>query len=135
MAPGEKHDRVVLSFVVHEHAARTHHYDFRLEKDGVLKSWAVPKGLPPAPGKRRLAIETEDHPLEYLDFAGTIPEGEYGAGQVTIWDTGTYTPLEWGRERIEFVLHGVKLQGKYVMFRFARAGTKEWIVLKAKEQK
>ena len=120
-------------FVLHDHFARHHHFDFRLERDGVLKSWAVPKGLPGAPGERRLAIAVEDHPLPYGDFEGTIPEGEYGAGEVRIADSGTYEPLEWGDERIEIVLHGRVFSGEYVLLRFKKAGEKNWIVLKGKE--
>lgn len=122
-----------LRFVLHEHAARHHHFDFRLEHDGVLASWAVPKGLPEKAGERRLAIAVEDHPLDYIGFTGTIPEGEYGAGEVKIADSGTYEPLEWGPGRIEVVLHGSRYEGKYVLIRFQKAGEKEWLVLRAKE--
>ena len=117
-------------FVLHDHAARHHHYDFRLERDGVLKSWAVPKGLPEKTGERRLAIAVEDHPLGYVDFEGTIPEGEYGAGEVRIADEGWYESLVWNEDRIEVVLHGRIFSGKYVLLRFKKAGEKEWIVLK-----
>ena len=119
-------------FVLHDHAARHHHYDFRLERDGVLKSWAVPKGLPEKSGERRLAIAVEDHPVGYVDFEGTIPEGEYGAGEVTIADDGWYEPLVWNEDQIEVVLHGRIFSGKYVLLRFKKAGEKEWIVLKGK---
>jgi len=122
-----------LRFVLHEHFAKHHHFDFRLERDGVLKSWAVPKGIPETPGERRLAIETEDHPLDYIGFAGTIPEGEYGAGEVKIADHGNYDVMRWNTDRIEFVLHGKQFRGKYLLLRFKRAGEKEWIVLKGKE--
>ena len=119
-------------FVLHNHAARHHHYDFRLEWDGVLKSWAVPNGLPEKTGERRLAIAVEDHPLEYIIFQGTIPEGQYGAGEVSIADEGWYEPLIWNEERIEIVLHGTIFSGKYVLLRFKKAGEKEWIILKGK---
>ena len=122
-----------LRFVLHEHSAKHHHFDFRLEHDGVLKSWAVPKGIPEKPGERRLAIETEDHHLDYIGFAGIIPEGEYGAGEVKIADHGTYDILSWNTDRIEFVLHGEQFCGKYILLRFKRAGEKEWIVLKGKD--
>jgi DNA ligase D-like protein (predicted 3'-phosphoesterase) len=120
-------------FVLHEHFSKHHHFDFRLEHDGVLASWAVPKGLPEKPGERRLAIQVEDHPLSYGSFEGTIPEGEYGAGEVKIADSGTYEPLVWGSERIEVLLHGKQLSGKYVLLRFAKTGEKNWIMLKGKE--
>lgn len=121
------------TFVLHEHFARHHHFDFRLERDGVLVSWAVPKGLPETPGERRLAIAVEDHPLSYGDFEGTIPEGQYGAGEVKIADAGTYEPLEWTDERIEVVLHGRQFSGEYVLLRFKKAGEKNWLVLKGKD--
>ena len=122
-----------LRFVLHEHFSQHHHFDFRLEHDGVLASWAVPKGLPEKPGERRLAIQVEDHPLSYGDFEGTIPEGEYGAGEVRIADAGTYEPLVWSDERIEVLLHGRQLSGKYVLLRFEKAGEKNWLVLKGKD--
>jgi len=120
-------------FVLHEHFARHHHFDFRLEHDGVLASWAVPKGLPEKAGERRLAIAVEDHPLDYIGFEGTIPEGDYGAGEMKIADTGTYESLEWGPGRIEILLSGSRFTGKYVLIRFKKAGEKEWLVLRAKE--
>ena len=95
-------------FVVHEHHASHLHWDLRLERDGVLKSWAVPKGIPAHPGEPHLAIETEDHPLEYGSFEGEIPKGQYGAGTVSIWDTGTYETIKWTPEKIELVMHGRK---------------------------
>ncbi|MBM5804821.1 MAG: ATP-dependent DNA ligase [Candidatus Verstraetearchaeota archaeon] len=122
------------SFVVHEHHARRLHYDFRLEKGGVLKSWAVPKGLPEEPGEKRLAIEVEDHSLKYREFEGTIPEGQYGAGTVRIWDKGSYEPLVWSKDTIEFVLSGDRLHGRYVLTRFKKAGERQWLLLKAKDK-
>ena len=119
-------------FVLHEHFARHHHFDFRLEHDGVLASWAVPKGLPEKAGERRLAIAVEDHPLDYIGFEGTIPEGDYGAGEMKIADTGTYEPLEWEPGRIEVLLSGSHYSGKYVLIRFKKAGEKEWLLLRAK---
>jgi bifunctional non-homologous end joining protein LigD len=121
------------SFVVHEHHARTRHFDLRLEHGGVLASWAVPKGVPEEPGARHLAIRTEDHAMEYRDFEGTIPEGEYGAGEVSIWDRGTFEPVKWTDDRIEVIFHGGRLKGKYVLLTFKRAGEGQWLVLKAKE--
>jgi len=122
------------AFVVQEHHARRLHYDLRLEKDGVLKSWAVPKGIPEQPGDKRLAVETEDHPLEYRSFEGTIPEGHYGAGTVKIFDDGTYEMKVWNENMIEFTLNGHRLHGRYVLARFKKAGEKQWLLLKAKEQ-
>jgi DNA ligase D-like protein (predicted 3'-phosphoesterase) len=116
-------------FVVHKHQASRLHYDFRLEMDGVLKSWAVPKGMPLETGVRRLAVQTEDHPVEYIDFSGTIPEGEYGAGTVEIWDSGTYAIEKREPGEISFVLRGGRLSGGYVL---VHTGDKNWILLKRK---
>jgi bifunctional non-homologous end joining protein LigD len=121
------------AFVVQEHNARRLHYDLRLEKEGVLKSWAVPKGLPEQPETKRLAVETEDHPLEYRNFEGTIPKGQYGAGTVKIWDKGTYEPKIWEENKIEFTLNGEKLKGRYILARFKKAGGNNWLLLKAKD--
>jgi bifunctional non-homologous end joining protein LigD len=120
-------------FVLHEHLSKHHHFDLRFEHEGVLKSWAVPKGLPEKSGERRLAIAVEDHPIEYIGFEGTIPEGEYGAGDVKVRDTGTCEPLIWNDDRIEVILHGTTFFGKYVLLRFKKAGEKNWIILKAKD--
>lgn len=117
-------------FVVQEHDASHLHYDLRLEKDGVLKSWAVPKGIPQKSGVKRLAIQTEDHPLDYAEFEGIIPEGQYGAGTVKIWDNGSYTTKNWEENKIEFSLQGNKLDGKYVLVRFKKGGEKNWLLLK-----
>lgn len=114
-------------FVVQEHHARTLHWDFRLEMDGVLKSWAVPKGPPVKPGVRRLAIQVDDHDMEYADFEGTIEEGEYGAGRVIIWDRGTYRL--WKREEglIDFTLEGNRLKGNYALVRWKG---RQWLLIK-----
>ena len=104
-------------FVVQEHHATSLHWDLRLERDGVAPSWAVPKGIPPDPRENHLAVQTEDHPLEYLEFHGDIPEGSYGAGQMTIWDAGTYEPHEWTDTKVEVTLHGERARGRYVLFR------------------
>jgi DNA ligase D-like protein (predicted 3'-phosphoesterase) len=122
-----------VRFVLHEHFASHHHFDFRVEWDGVLKSWAVPKGLPEKHGERRLAIAVEDHPLDYIGFQGTIPEGKYGAGEVKINDTGTCEILIWQDDRIEVLLHGQTFSGKYVLIRFKKAGDKEWLVFRARD--
>ena len=119
------------SFVVQEHHSRRLHYDFRLERDGVLKSWAVPKGIPEEPGEKHLAVAVEDHPLEYGHFEGSIPKGEYGAGTVTIWDKGTYETKHWEGDKIEVNLHGSRLNGHYVLVTFRRAGKNEWLLFKA----
>jgi DNA ligase D-like protein (predicted 3'-phosphoesterase) len=122
-----------LRFVLHEHFSRHHHFDLRLERDGVLKSWAVPRGLPERPGERRLAIAVEDHPLDYIGYKGTIPEGQYGAGEVTIRDAGFYQPVIWRDDRIEVFLHGQVFSGTYELIRFRKAGENEWLVLRAKD--
>ncbi len=121
------------SFVVQEHHARRLHYDLRLEKDGVLKSWAVPKGPPEISGERRLAVQVEDHPLGYGGFEGTIPEGQYGAGTVKIWDKGFYEPIFWKDDKIEFVVAGKKMVGRYVLVRFKKGGDKNWLLFKGNE--
>jgi bifunctional non-homologous end joining protein LigD len=117
--PGAKVPRKATKaprFVVQEHHARRLHWDFRLEKDGVGVSWAVPKGIPPDPKKNHLAVHVEDHPLEYFKFAGEIPKGEYGGGTVKIWDEGTYEPIKWSDREVMVELHGKRLNGRYVLF-------------------
>src|SRR3989344_3796068 len=104
----KKSSRKKLIFVIHSHFARSHHYDLRLEMDGTLASWAVPKEPPTEKGVKRLAIHVEDHPLEYATFKGTIPEGNYGAGKVEIWDNGNYKLKLKDEKKIEFILHGKK---------------------------
>ena len=120
-------------FVIQEHHARRLHYDLRLEKKGVLKSWAVPKGVPEETSEKRLAVETEDHPLDYASFEGAIPKGQYGAGTVKIWDKGLYEAKVWDEKMIEFILKGEKLKGRYVLVRLKKAGEKSWLLLKGKE--
>jgi bifunctional non-homologous end joining protein LigD len=104
------------SFVVQEHHASSLHWDFRLEREGVLVSWAVPKGLPPDPKVNHLAVHVEDHPLEYATFEGRIGEGQYGAGAVTIWDRGSYETEKWTDREVKVVLHGERVQGRFVLF-------------------
>jgi bifunctional non-homologous end joining protein LigD len=104
------------TFVIQEHHARRLHWDFRLERDGVLVSWALPKGVPYDPAVNHLAVHTEDHPLEYGSFEGEIPRGEYGAGTVTIWDHGSYDTLKWAPSEVKVVLHGQRVTGGYVLF-------------------
>jgi len=104
-------------FVVQEHHARALHWDFRLERDGVLVSWAVPKGVPPDPAVNHLAVPTEDHPLSYIDYEGDIPPGNYGAGHVSVWDHGTYECEKWSPSEVMVVLHGRRVEGRYVLFR------------------
>jgi bifunctional non-homologous end joining protein LigD len=114
-------------FVIQEHRARSLHWDLRLERDGVLVSWAVPKGLPGDPDTVRLAVHTEDHPMEYAEFSGEIPRGEYGAGHMTIWDRGRYDTLKWTDSEIQVVLHGERAQGRYILLKRGR-GPNEWLL-------
>jgi bifunctional non-homologous end joining protein LigD len=133
-----------LSFVIQKHAARRLHYDFRLELDGVLKSWAVPKGPSTDPGEKRLAVHVEDHPLEYGGFEGVIPEGEYGGGTVLLWDRGTWTPLDptpaeaYGKGNLKFILDGEKLHGKWVLVRMGGKAAAErrenWLLIKERDE-
>ncbi|MGE3663599.1 MAG: non-homologous end-joining DNA ligase [Pseudonocardia sp.] len=115
-------------FVVQEHHARALHWDVRFERDGVLVSFAVPKGLPTDPGTVRLAVHTEDHPLEYLEFSGEIPAGEYGGGRMTIWDSGRYETEKWTDREVAVVLHGQRARGRYVFVRSDRERRDGWIV-------
>jgi DNA ligase D-like protein (predicted 3'-phosphoesterase) len=123
-------------FVIQKHDASHLHYDFRLEIDNVLKSWAVPKIPPTEPDVKRLAIQTEDHPLSYADFEGTIEEGLYGAGRVEIWDRGTFKPEEIEENKIVFELAGRKLQGTYVLLKLKNRckykGEHNWLLFKKK---
>jgi DNA ligase D-like protein (predicted 3'-phosphoesterase) len=121
-----------MRFVIHEHNATHLHWDLRLELDEVLKSWAVPKEPPAEAGTKRLAIQVEDHPLDYIDFEGVIEEG-YGKGTVTIWDYGELAVESRTQKKLVFLLHGKKLNGKFTLLKFAKAGEKGWLFFKAKE--
>ncbi len=137
-----------LRFVVQKHDASHLHYDFRLELDGVLKSWAVPKGPSLDPGVRRLAMEVEDHPLDYGRFEGTIPEDEYGGGTVMLWDRGTYRPEapvrgrdpqeilreQYERGDLKIFLRGERLQGGFVLVRMKRPGRPQWLLIKHRDE-
>lgn len=144
---GKKSDKQQdkLVFVIQRHKASRLHYDFRLEMDGVLKSWAVPKGPSLNPHDKRLAMMVEDHPYDYKDFAGVIPEGNYGAGIVEIWDSGTYTSLEdkgsakedekllkagLAAGNLKFVLHGKKLKGEFALVRLKDSDSNSWLLIK-----
>ncbi|MFG1953033.1 DNA polymerase ligase N-terminal domain-containing protein [Micromonospora sp. NPDC048830] len=112
-------------FVIQQHHARRLHWDLRLEHEGVLASWAVPRGLPREPGRNHLAVHTEDHPMEYLTFHGEIPAGEYGGGRMTIHDTGTYRAEKWRDDEVVVVLDGKRSSGRYVLF---ATGGRDWMV-------
>jgi bifunctional non-homologous end joining protein LigD len=122
-SPRKKHKRPI--FVVQEHHARALHWDFRLEHDGVLASWALPKGVPEDPKRNRLAVQTEDHPMDYAEFAGEIPGGEYGGGHVTLWDHGEFDLEKWSDREVMVVLHGDRVRGRYVLF---RTDAKNWMI-------
>jgi bifunctional non-homologous end joining protein LigD len=113
------------TFVVQEHHARALHWDFRLERNGVLVSWAVPKGLPPDPADNHLAVHTEDHPLDYANFSGAIPAGEYGGGSVSIWDSGHYELEKWTDREVKVVLHGHRVEGRFALI---HTKGKNWIM-------
>ncbi|MCX6767777.1 MAG: ATP-dependent DNA ligase [Candidatus Micrarchaeota archaeon] len=116
-------------FVVHDHLSKRHHHDLRLEMDGVLKSWAVPKLVSTEAGVKRLAVQVEDHPLSYGSFEGRIPEGEYGAGEVRVWDKGEYVLAELAPKKIVVELKGKKLKGRYALVNFK---DKNWLFFKTK---
>ncbi len=120
-------------FVVHEHHATRLHFDFRLEMEGVLRSWAIPKGPSMTPSEKRLAVLVEDHPLEYIDFEGLIPRGEYGGGAVVIWDRGTYELIEQREDKISFVLKGEKLKGGFSLTRL-KAKRNDWLLIKKRDE-
>ena len=128
------------SFVIQKHDATRLHYDFRLEMEGVLRSWAIPKGPSLNPAEKRLAVQTEDHPMDYGGFEGVIPEGNYGAGNVMVWDNGTYemvdpeTPKKgWAKGKFHFILKGKKLHGEWVLVRGSRS-PKEWLFFKVRDK-
>lgn len=134
-------------FVIQKHDASSLHYDFRLEIEGVLVSWAVPKGLSTDPAEKRLAIQTEDHPLDYIDFEGVIPKGEYGAGTVLVWDTGTYRNLRAQKGSasvgmqdalddglVEVWLDGEKLRGGYALKRTGKGDKPHWLAVKMRDE-
>ncbi|MCS4303889.1 MULTISPECIES: DNA polymerase ligase N-terminal domain-containing protein [unclassified Chryseobacterium] len=137
-----------LIFVIQRHAATRLHYDFRLEMEGVLKSWAVPKGPSLDPQDKRLAMMVEDHPYDYKDFEGNIPEGNYGAGQVEVWDSGTYEPLEENSKTsdekellkelhagsLKFILHGKKLKGEFALVKMKNTEDNAWLLIKHKDE-
>lgn len=120
-----------MIFVIHEHDATNLHWDLRIEMDGVLKSWAVPKKPPLKTGVKRLAIQVDDHNIEYADFEGEIKEG-YGKGTVKIWDKGTYKLVEKKKDKIIIDFHGKKLKGEYVILKFEKAGENQWLFFKKK---
>ena len=138
-----KANKKALRFVIQKHAASHLHFDFRLELDGVMKSWAVPKGPSLDPSVKRLAMEVEDHPISYNDFEGTIPQGEYGGGTVMLWDRGTYDSdagdlddLRDGYRRgsLKIVLHGKRLRGGFVLTRMSRPGRPQWLLIKRDDE-
>ncbi|MGB9764627.1 MAG: DNA polymerase ligase N-terminal domain-containing protein [Candidatus Saccharicenans sp.] len=126
-----------LVYVIQKHYASHLHYDLRLEENGVLKSWAIPKRPPKISGIKRLAVEVEDHPLGYENFEGSIPEGEYGAGRVEIWDKGSYEPINISENKKEILINGQKLKGLYTFVRLKNQSSKEklWLFFKNKQQK
>jgi DNA ligase D-like protein (predicted 3'-phosphoesterase) len=143
--PGTRKPGESPIFVIQKHDASSLHYDFRLEVDGVLKSWAVPKGPSTDPSERRLAIMTEDHPMEYADFEGTIPKDEYGGGTVLVWDAGIYRNLKEEKEtkvsmeesiekgQVEVWLEGEKLTGGYVLIHTGKKDSNQWLLIKMKD--
>jgi DNA ligase D-like protein (predicted 3'-phosphoesterase) len=120
-------------YVIQKHQATHLHYDLRLEMEGVLKSWAIPKEPPIQPNLKRLAVKTEDHPIEYAKFEGIIPEGEYGAGKVEIWDKGNFIPIELDDTKIIFSIKGEKLKGDYCLIKLRpKIDPKNWLFFKKK---
>lgn len=146
---GKSQSTEALRFVIQKHAASHLHYDFRLEMEGVLKSWAVPKGPSTDPAIKRLAMMVEDHPYDYRSFEGIIPQGQYGGGTVIVWDEGTYEPMdkeskskrEWERQllhqlhsgKIKFVLKGKKLKGEFALVKAHGRGANGWLLMKLED--
>src|SRR3954467_5525050 len=146
----EKSSKGFLRFVIQKHDASHLHYDFRLEMEGVLKSWAVPKGPSLNPDDKRLAMMVEDHPYDYRDFEGIIPAGNYGGGTVIVWDEGTYEPLEGENlsrkeqeklllkqlyaGNLKFIMHGKKIKGEFALFLMKSRGERSWILMKKKDE-
>jgi DNA ligase D-like protein (predicted 3'-phosphoesterase) len=128
---GQAESQDTRIYVIQRHDASHLHYDLRLEKDGVLRSWAVPKEPPIKEGIRRLAVQVEDHPMEYAEFEGTISKGEYGAGTVEIWDRGTFSPELFDEEKVIFTIIGRKLKGRYCLVRL-KPKEKNWLFFKMK---
>jgi bifunctional non-homologous end joining protein LigD len=132
------------SYLIQKHEARNLHFDFRLEHEGVLKSWAIPRGPSMDPGDKRLAVRTEDHPMEYGKFEGTIPKGQYGGGTVMLWDEGTWEPIEDPDEgfkegKLKFIVHGERLQGGFALVRLRsdtgrKQGKENWLLIKEKDE-
>jgi bifunctional non-homologous end joining protein LigD len=128
------------TFVIQKHRATRLHYDFRLEMEGVLRSWAIPKGPSFDPAIKRLAVQTEDHPMDYGGFEGVIPKGNYGAGKVIVWDNGTYEMVDpetpekgWQKKKLHFILKGTKMKGEWVLVRGSR-NPNEWIFFKVRDK-
>jgi DNA ligase D-like protein (predicted 3'-phosphoesterase) len=120
-----------LIYSIQKHSATHLHYDLRLEKNGVLKSWAIPKEPPQKVGEKRLAVETEDHPIGYAFFEGEIPKGSYGAGKVEVWDRGSYKVVEEGKSHIVIKINGKKLKGEYVLVKTKLGGNqRNWLFFK-----
>ena len=118
-----------MRYVIQKHEAKNIHYDLRLELDGVARSWAIPKGPSDKPGEKRLAVEVDDHEISYMDFEGEIPEGQYGAGKVTIWDRGSWEKESVKNDKIVGIIHGEKLDGRYTLVRMKG---KNWLFFKTR---
>src|SRR4051794_10516523 len=126
--PGREDSPAANRFVVQEHSATRLHWDLRLERDGVAVSWAVPNGIPELPGENRMAVHTEDHPLEYLTWEGVIPKGNYGAGTMKVWDHGTYESHEWTETKATVTFHGEHVKGRYHLFHIGGRDGNDWMI-------